>query len=123
MAPKPTKSGRQPGPPYRVPWTKSVRKAGKSATAGRGLHPPMAVVHDPEDPTRDRYECSLPFSNGGALALPASVTINENTQMTLCGSEVPQDRWRGRTAGSGMWTLTRDNLLSWSLDDPAITSG
>ena len=26
--------------------------------------------------------------------------------MTLCGSEVPQDRWRGRTAGSGMWTLT-----------------
>ena len=44
-------------------------------------------------------------------------------KMTLCGSEVPQDRWRGRTAGSGMWTLTRDNLLSWSLDDPAITSG
>ena len=41
----------------------------------------------------------------------------------LCGSEVPQDRWRVRTAGSGMWTLTRDNLLSWSLDDPAITYG
>ena len=44
-------------------------------------------------------------------------------KMTLCGSEVPQDRWRGRTAGSGMWTRTRDNLLSWSLDDPAIPYG
>ena len=47
----------------------------------------------------------------------------QEDRMTLCGSEVPQDRWRGRTAGSGMWTLTRDNLLSWSLDDPAITYG
>ena len=47
----------------------------------------------------------------------------EKYRMTLCGSEVPQDRWRGRTAGSGMWTLTRDNLLSWSLDDPAIPYG
>ena len=50
-------------------------------------------------------------------------SANTNDKMTLCGSEVPQDRWRGRTAGSGMWTLTRDNLLSWSLDDPAITYG
>ena len=49
--------------------------------------------------------------------------LNIPFRMTLCGSEVPQDRWRGRTAGSGMWTLTRDNLLSWSLDDPAITYG
>ena len=52
-----------------------------------------------------------------------SVAVQTFDQMTLCGSEVPQDRWRGRTAGSGMWTLTRDNLLSWSLDDPAITYG
>ena len=49
--------------------------------------------------------------------------VSAHPRMTLCGSEVPQDRWRGRTAGSGMWTLTRDNLLSWSLDDPAITYG
>ena len=49
--------------------------------------------------------------------------LTENLKMTLCGSEVPQDRWRGRTAGSGMWTRTRDNLLSWSLDDPAIPYG
>ena len=48
---------------------------------------------------------------------------NTELKMTLCGSEVPQDRWRGRTAGSGMWTLTRDYLLSWSLDDPAIPYG
>ena len=52
-----------------------------------------------------------------------SLIRKHNGKMTLCGSEVPQDRWRGRTAGSGMWTLTRDNLLSWSLDDPAITYG
>ena len=52
-----------------------------------------------------------------------SYTDQQEVKMTLCGSEVPQDRWRGRTAGSGMWTLTRDNLLSWSLDDPAITYG
>ena len=48
---------------------------------------------------------------------------HKRLKMTLCGSEVPQDRWRGRTAGSGMWTLTRDYLLSWSLDDPAIPYG
>ena len=52
-----------------------------------------------------------------------SLIRKHNGKMTLCGSEVPQDRWRGRTAGSGMWTLTRDNLLSWSLDDPAIPYG
>ena len=31
--------------------------------------------------------------------------------MTLCGSEVPQDRWRGRTAGSGMWTPDRESAI------------
>ena len=58
-----------------------------------------------------------------AIPVERSVTHNHHYRMTLCGSEVPQDRWRGRTAGSGMWTLTRDNLLSWSLDDPAIPYG
>ena len=57
------------------------------------------------------------------LKSTASVALHHEHRMTLCGSEVPQDRWRGRTAGSGMWTLTRDNLLSWSPDDPAITYG
>ena len=60
---------------------------------------------------------------GEAMNEAASVAATSKVRMTLCGSEVPQDRWRGRTAGSGMWTLTRDNLLSWSLDDPAIPYG
>ena len=43
--------------------------------------------------------------------------------LTLCSSEVPQDRWCGRTAGSGMWTRT-ENLLSWSpCGDSAIPYG
>ena len=47
----------------------------------------------------------------------------QTVRMTLCGSEVPQDRWRGRTAGSGMWTRT-ENLLSWSpCGDSAIPYG
>ena len=58
-----------------------------------------------------------------ATSEPLLANQHQNSRMTLCGSEVPQDRWRGRTAGSGMWTLTRDNLLSWSLDDPAIPYG
>ena len=68
----------------------------------------------------------LPLS-GDQLSIDSpterSVVNQQQNRMTLCGSEVPQDRWRGRTAGSGMWTLTRDNLLSWSLDDPAIPYG
>ena len=70
---------------------------------------------------------SLPFLRGGLTAGEPMDGLNRLIQhqlrMTLCGSEVPQDRWRGRTAGSGMWTLTRDNLLSWSLDDPASPYG
>ena len=54
---------------------------------------------------------------------PRGAYGDRNAFLTLCSSEVPQDRWCGRTAGSGMWTLTRDNLLSWSLDDPAIPYG
>ena len=38
--------------------------------------------------------------------------------MTLCGSEVPQDRWRGRTAGSGMWTRTRESVTREDTPDP-----
>ena len=48
---------------------------------------------------------------------------NENLQMTLCGSEVPQDRWRGRTAGSGMWTRTRESAIMEPLRDSAIPYG
>ena len=69
--------------------------------------------------SRSKWE---PPQTRGRLALEERF-MTQNYQMTLCGSEVPQDRWRGRTAGSGMWTLTRDNLLSWSLDDPAIPYG
>ena len=48
---------------------------------------------------------------------------NENLKMTLCGSEVPQDRWRGRTAGSGMWTRTRESALGAPCGDSAIPYG
>ena len=76
----------------------------------------------------DRYDAGLSvlsWSGHGPLGHAGTgLIIHEmRLKMTLCGSEVPQDRWRGRTAGSGMWTLTRDNLLSWSLDDPAIPYG
>ena len=33
---------------------------------------------------------------------PAKIYHRTELRTTLCGSEVPQDRWRGRTAGSGM---------------------
>ena len=65
----------------------------------------------------------LPFPCDAVREIVASERVIYNLRMTLCGSEVPQDRWRGRTAGSGMWTRTRDYLLSWSLDDPAIPYG
>ena len=71
----------------------------------------------------DRYDACLPSSWLQTEISQVSQRRKHKSKMTLCGSEVPQDRWRGRTAGSGMWTLTRDNLLSWSLDDPAITYG
>ena len=87
----------------------------------------------PKTRIRDRYEDGLavpPTRDMTARAWPvgckiedAKCNVNHEDRMTLCGSEVPQDRWRGRTAGSGMWTLTRDYLLSWSLDDPAIPYG
>ena len=44
-------------------------------------------------------------------------------KMTLCGSEVPQDRWRVRTAGSGMWTRTRESALGAPCGDSAIPYG
>ena len=76
----------------------------------------------------DRYDA------GPSVSLHRDVTLfrarwfpttdsNKTLRMTLCGSEVPQDRWRGRTAGSGMWTRT-ENLLSWSPSgDSAIPYG
>ena len=70
-----------------------------------------------------RYDAGLPVLLGWKPKSPGKRQRKHKIKMTLCGSEVPQDRWRGRTAGSGMWTLTRDNLLSWSLDDPAIPYG
>ena len=78
--------------------------------------------------TQDSHACLARRSHVERRCLSAALRVrtrkhNKTVKMTLCGSEVPQDRWRGRTAGSGMWTLTRDNLLSWSLDDPAITYG
>ena len=122
----------RPGPCRR----KCVRRAGKSPNMGLGLHRTNMVGHDPEDqkrrPLRRWARRSLVR---GVLCIAPSRTMQCNQpeaalhgcmnyfKMTLCGSEVPQDRWRGRTAGSGMWTLTRDNLLSWSLDDPAIPYG
>ena len=44
-------------------------------------------------------------------------------RMTLCGSEVPQDRWRERTAGSGMWTQDRESAIMEPLRDSAIPYG
>ena len=76
--------------------------------------------------TKAAMHAGTPFSTGASHTrgvVAPDKHRNENLRMTLCGSEVPQDRWRGRTAGSGMWTRTRDNLLSWSLDDPAIPYG
>ena len=106
--------------------TKRVRKPGKSPNMGLGLHRTIMVGHDPDD-TRGR-----PLRPGGFRSLAgkpqydAEVELAErhrNIRTTLCGSEVPQDRWRGRTAGSGMWTRT-ENLLSWSpCGDSAIPYG
>ena len=84
--------------------------------------------HDPEDqrePCEQAFRslCQMGHSLQNAIrrtALHCRMKIN---RMTLCGSEVPQDRWRGRTAGSGMWTRT-ENLLSWSpCGDSAIPYG
>ena len=54
-----------------------------------------------------RYNSDL-FGWGADLTVGAvPYKSRQRIRMTLCGSEVPQDRWRGRTAGSGMWTLTK----------------
>ena len=51
----------------------------------------------------------VPEMSGGASVTYVSPHMVD--RMTLCGSEVPQDRWRGRTAGSGMWTLYRESAI------------
>ena len=96
---------------------------------GLGLHRTNTVGHDPEDQNAETVTTHglavlfVEWTWSPGYAGTAVMVQNKRFKMTLCGSEVPQDRWRGRTAGSGMWTLTRDNLLSWSLDDPAIPYG
>ena len=93
--------------------TTSVRQPGKSANGGRGLHPSMPVVHDPEDQGRRplrlpgcRFLGEIGLAKPGSIGDTATSSVQNAIRMTLCGSEVPQDRWRGRTAGSGMWTRT-----------------
>ena len=85
----------------------------------------------PKTRSGDRYDAGLavpsdrtdPSWAAGCQIEDAKRSGNHEVKMTLCGSEVPQDRWRGRTAGSGMWTRT-ENLLSWSpCGDSAIPYG
>ena len=59
---------------------------------------PTRLDMTPKTRSGDRYDAG-PFVLFAQYALFHS---NTNGKMTLCGSEVPQDRWRGRTAGSGM---------------------
>ena len=73
----------------------------------------------PKTRSGDRYDAG-PFVLFAQYALFHS---NTNGKMTLCGSEVPQDRWRGRTAGSGMWTRTRESVTREDTLDPAIPYG
>ena len=65
----------------------------------------------PKTEAGDRYDCwvavlSIRHRTQGAGGWAIENANIKQLRMTLCGSEVPQDRWRGRTAGSGMWTLT-----------------
>ena len=130
MAAKPTKerANARMGPRY--DWqTKRVRQAGKSPNIGPGLHRTNMVGHDPEDQRRRPLRRRACRSLGeGSLRRrltggQATSSVKNAIRTTLCGSEVPQDRWRGRTAGSGMWTRT-ENLLSWSPSgDSAIPYG
>ena len=127
MVAKPTKERTDVIMGPRGGWqTKRVRKPRKSPNMGPGLHRTNMVGHDSVDqrrrPLRRRGFRSLSEGTGSR---DRSVThfIQQQLRMTLCGSEVPQDRWRGRTAGSGMWTRT-ENLLSWSPSgDSAIPYG
>ena len=63
------------------------------------------------------------FSEGMIPVTPERLIHQSTDKMTLCGSEVPQDRWRGRTAGSGMWTRTRESALGAPCGDSAIPYG
>ena len=73
----------------------------------QGLHLSNMVGHDTAAQEGDRYDRAVPFPQIGRRTQGSPLGVFNNTpnnqiQMTLCGSEVPQDRWRGRTAGSGM---------------------
>ena len=78
------------------------------------------VGHDPEDP-KEPCDWASRSSNEGDAPTPLLSPVEcqyykgceaqtPTYQMTLCGSEVPQDRWRVRTAGSGTVSYTHLTL-------------
>ena len=90
------------------------------------------VGHEPKAQEGDRYDRAVAVppikdrpkevrAGPGVVTLTSHLTTT--VKMTLCGSEVPQDRWRGRTAGSGMWTRTRESALGAPCGDSAIPYG
>ena len=80
------------------------------------------VGHDPEDPKSPcDWACRSPETQVSHFRSQGNRP--NILKMTLCGSEVPQDRWRGRTAGSGMWTQTRESVLGAPCGDSAIPYG
>ena len=84
---------------------------------------PTRLDMTPKTRGGDRYDTGVAVSLWGSPAKYRQTQCQREYRMTLCGSEVPQDRWRGRTAGSGMWTRTRESA-SWSpCGDSAIPYG
>ena len=80
--------------------------------------------HKRETVTTERFRSLMKAMT--PVELPVELTqslVKCDYRMTLCGSEVPQDRWRGRTAGSGMWTRTRESVLGAPCGDSAIPYG
>ena len=60
------------------------------------MHAQLSVPPDRDD-ERHSVGVNVPVGVNEPFTVP---TI----KMTLCGSEVPQDRWRGRTAGCLLYT-------------------
>ena len=83
------------------------------------------VGHEPTAQERDRYErvASVLLVRERVPVMNLEHIHQSTDKMTLCGSEVPQDRWRGRTAGSGMWTPDRESAIMEPLRDSAIPYG
>ena len=85
---------------------------------------PVVSGHGPDEPGKTQGALTPSLLNTGQTTQGKAIFGKKCIPLTLYGSEVtPSTSLRERTAGSGMWTLTRDNLLSWSLDDPAIPYG